>query len=56
MHESGTGGFSKYGIISQMPLTTVASPVNQLDNQTYWQIREGNDATRVGYFGMQLEN
>jgi putative alpha-1,2-mannosidase len=56
MHESGTGGFPKYGIIPQMPLTTVAPPVNLLDNQTYWQTREGNDIARVGYFKMKLEN
>jgi hypothetical protein len=41
MHESGTGGFLKYGIIPQMPLTTIAPPVNLLDNQTYWQARVG---------------
>jgi putative alpha-1,2-mannosidase len=56
MHESGTGGYPKYGIIPQMPLTTVAPPVNLLDNQTYWQTREVNDTARVGYFQMQLEN
>jgi putative alpha-1,2-mannosidase len=56
MHESGTGGFPKYGIIPQMPLTTVAPPVNLLDNQTYWQSRIGNDTASPGYFRMQLEN
>ncbi|KAJ9130912.1 Glycosyl hydrolase [Pleurostoma richardsiae] len=56
MHESGTGGFPKYGVISQMPLTTVGAPVNVLDNQTYWQSRVGNDTARVGYFRTQLEN
>lgn len=39
MHESGTGGGPKYGFPSQMPLTTIDSPVNLLDNLTYWQKR-----------------
>ncbi|KAF4633212.1 hypothetical protein G7Y89_g4919 [Cudoniella acicularis] len=56
MHESGTGGFPKYGIIPQMPLTTIKSPVNLLDNQTYWQTRVGDDIAKVGYFKTQLEN
>lgn len=56
MHESGTGGPAKYGIISQMPLTTIDYPVNLLDNTTYWQKRAGNDTASVGYFRTQLEN
>ena len=56
MHESGTGGFPKYGLIPQMPLTSVSPPVNLLDNQTYWQTRVGNDTAEVGYFKTQLEN
>ncbi|KAE8447054.1 hypothetical protein EG329_011189 [Mollisiaceae sp. DMI_Dod_QoI] len=56
MHESGTGGFPKYGIIPQMPLTSVTPPVNLLDNQTYSQSRVGNDTARVGYFKTKLEN
>ncbi|KAK5999247.1 putative secreted glycosidase [Cladobotryum mycophilum] len=56
MHESGTGGAPKYGIISQMPLTTIDAPVNVLDNRTYWQPRVGNDIARVGYFKTSLEN
>ena len=39
MHESGTGGAPKYGLIAQMPLTSVDSPVNVLDNLTYSQPR-----------------
>lgn len=39
MHESGTGGPPKYGLVSQMPLTTVDAPVNVLDNLTYSQPR-----------------
>ena len=56
MHESGTGGFPKYGIIPQMPLTTIAPPVDVLDNRTYWQARTGNDTASVGYFKTQLQN
>lgn len=56
MHESGTGGPPKYGIISQMPLTTVDAPVNLLDNQTYWQKRVINDTASVGYFSTKLES
>ncbi|ORY64820.1 glycosyl hydrolase [Pseudomassariella vexata] len=56
MHESGTGGPSKYGIIPQMPLTSIKAPVNILDNQTYWQTRVGDDIAEVGYFKTQFEN
>lgn len=57
MHESGTGGFPKYGVVAQMPLTTVDAPVNVLDNTTYWQERSsggGGDEARVGYFRTAL--
>ncbi|KAI6899081.1 alpha-1,2-mannosidase, putative subfamily [Hortaea werneckii] len=56
MHESGTGGAPKYGLVPQMPLTTVDEPVNILDNRTYWQDRVGNDTARVGYYATRLEN
>lgn len=56
MHESGTGGCSKYGVVSQMPLTNIEAPVNVLDNQTYWQARVGEDQASVGYFSTELEN
>lgn len=56
MHESGTGGPPKYGIISQMPLTTIEAPVNLLDNQTYWQKRIVNDTASVGHYSTKLEN
>jgi putative alpha-1,2-mannosidase len=56
MHESGTGGFPKYGIIPQMPLTSIAAPVNLLDNTTYWQGRVGDDIASVGYFKTMLQN
>ena len=39
MHESGTGGAPKYGVIPQMPLTSIEAHVNLLDNQTYAQPR-----------------
>lgn len=56
MHESGTGGPAKYGIISQMPLTKIDGSVNILDNRTYWQERTVNDSATVGYYSTQLEN
>ena len=57
MHESGTGGPPKYGIVSQMPLTNLDAPVNILDNTTYWQKRTVvNDTASVGYYSTQLEN
>lgn len=56
MHESGTGGAPKYGIIHQMPLTTITTPVNILDNTTYMQTRIGNDTAQVGYFSTNLES
>lgn len=55
MHESGTGGPAKYGIIPQMPLTTLDN-VNVLDNTTYWQKRTGPETTKVGYYATALEN
>ncbi|CAN8095877.1 unnamed protein product [Discula destructiva] len=54
MHESGTGGAPKYGIIAQMPLTSISPPVNLLDNTTYWQRRVGDDVATVGYYKTQL--
>jgi len=56
MHVSGTGGYPKYGIIPQMPLTSIDAPVNILDNTTYWQDRVGNDTAKVGYYKTSLEN
>lgn len=56
LHVSGTGASPKYGLISQMPLTTVEPPVNVLDNTTYWQKRVGNDSASVGYYKTSLEN
>lgn len=56
MHEHGTGGGPKYGVVAQMPLTTIESPVNILDNTTYWQRRVGDDVARVGYYKTELES
>lgn len=56
LHESGTGGFPKYGVVPQMPLTDVGSSVNLLDNTTYFQRRIGNDTAKLGYFKTELEN
>lgn len=56
LHVSGTGASPKYGMIAQMPLTTVDPPVNVLDNTTYWQRRVGNDSASVGYYKTHLKN
>lgn len=55
LHESGTGGAPKYGIISQMPLTNM-NGINVMDNLTYMQPRATNDTAFVGYFGTSLAN
>lgn len=55
LHESGTGGAVKYGVISQMPLTS-ADSFNVLDNTTYMQARTTKDSASVGYYKTSLEN
>ena len=56
MHESGTGGPAKYGIVPQMPLATLDG-VNVLDNRTYWQNRVfEEEEARVGGFRTKLES
>ncbi|ORY68498.1 alpha-1,2-mannosidase family protein-like protein [Pseudomassariella vexata] len=55
LHVSGTGGAPTYGLIPQMPLTTLEG-VNLLDNITYMQPRVGDDVASVGYYKTQLEN
>lgn len=55
LHVSGTGGAPKYGIIPQMPLTSLEG-VNLLDNLTYMQPRIGNDTASVGYYKTSLQN
>lgn len=39
-----------------MPLTSIAPPVNILDNLTYFQSRVGDDVASVGYYSTQLIN
>ena len=39
-----------------MPLTSIASPVNILNETTYWQKRVGTDQATVGHFHADLEN
>lgn len=56
LHEGGTGGAPKYGLIPQMPLTTISEPVNILDNRTYWQTRMGEDVAAVGHFKTSLKS
>lgn len=55
LHESGTGGAPTYGLIPQMPLTTLEG-VNLLDNVTYMQPRTSPDEASVGYYKTQLQN
>ncbi|KAI0128676.1 alpha-1,2-mannosidase family protein-like protein [Xylariales sp. AK1849] len=55
LHESGTGGAPTYGLIPQMPLTSLDG-VNLLDNLTYMQPRVVGDAASVGYYKTQLQN
>lgn len=54
LHVSGTAGAPKYGVIAQMPLTTVDGPVNVLVNSTYSQPRVGKDVAQVGYYKTSL--
>ncbi|EZF32100.1 hypothetical protein H109_07623 [Trichophyton interdigitale MR816] len=55
LHESGTGGAPKYGVISQMPLSTL-DRVDVADNRTYMQPRVGKDSASVGYYRTRLQN
>lgn len=55
LHVSGTGGAPKYGVVPQMPLTSLEG-VNVLDNLTYMQQRVGNDIASVGYYRTHLQN
>ncbi|EQB45904.1 hypothetical protein CGLO_15142 [Colletotrichum gloeosporioides Cg-14] len=55
LHVSGTGGAPTYGLIPQMPLTTLEG-VNLLDNITYMQPRVGHDVAEVGYYKTVLES
>lgn len=55
LHVSGTGGAPKYGIIPQMPLTSLDG-VNVLDNLTYMQPRTTDDTASIGYYKTSLQN
>jgi hypothetical protein len=39
-----------------MPLTSIHTPINILDNTTYWQERVVKDTATVGYYSTKLEN
>lgn len=52
MHESGTGGAPKYGVVSQMPVVgTLSNPLEDLG-----QNRSVNDTASIGYYKSELEN
>ncbi|GME23223.1 Glycosyl hydrolase 92 [Neofusicoccum parvum] len=55
LHESGTGGAVKYGVVAQMPLASLEG-VNVLDNVTYSQQRIRNDSASPGYYRTDLAN
>ncbi|RDW87775.1 alpha-1,2-mannosidase family protein-like protein [Coleophoma crateriformis] len=55
LHESGTGGAPTYGIVPQMPLTSLEG-VNLMDNLTYMQPRTTRDTASVGYYKTSLAN
>ncbi|KAJ3544751.1 hypothetical protein NM208_g2884 [Fusarium decemcellulare] len=55
LHVSGTGGAPTYGLIPQMPLTSIEG-VNVLDNLTYMQERVSHDVAEVGYYRTNLKN
>lgn len=54
-HVSGTGGGPVYGVVSQMPLSSLDG-VNVLDNITYMEPRVGKDQAIVGYYKTTLQN
>lgn len=50
LHESGTGGAPKYGVVSQMPvLDNISNPLANLNDT-----RVGTDETSVGYYKASL--
>lgn len=55
LHVSGTGGAPTYGLVPQMPLTSLEG-VNLMDNMTYMQPRAKPDEASVGYYKMSLQN
>lgn len=51
LHESGTGGAPKYGVVSQMPVVgDVTNPLGDAMNDT----RAKDDVTEVGYYKASL--
>uniref|UniRef100_A0A8H7TS89 Glycosyl hydrolase family 92 domain-containing protein n=1 Tax=Bionectria ochroleuca TaxID=29856 RepID=A0A8H7TS89_BIOOC len=51
LHESGTGGAPKYGVVSQMPVVgTIENPLSDKMNDT----RASADKTEVGYYKASL--
>lgn len=51
LHESGTGGAPKYGVVSQMPVVgKVTNPLSDAMNDT----RAATDVTKVGYYKASL--
>lgn len=51
LHQSGTGGAPKYGVVSQMPVVgTVENPLSDAMNDT----RASPDLTEVGYYKASL--
>jgi putative alpha-1,2-mannosidase len=55
LHVSGTGGVPTYGLVPQMPLTSLES-VNLMDNTTYMQARTKPDEASVDYYKTSLQN
>ncbi|KAI1825532.1 glycoside hydrolase family 92 protein [Xylaria intraflava] len=52
VHESGTGGAPKYGVVSQMPVPgTITNPLGNLSVG-----RSTDDETRLGYYKSNLSN
>lgn len=50
MHESGTGGAPKYGVVNQMPVSgNLSNPLLDLGQE-----RRANDTASVGYYKAQL--
>lgn len=50
MHESGTGGAPKYGVVSQMPVIgNISNPLLDLNDT-----RAAADVTSVGYYKSSL--
>lgn len=51
LHESGTGGAPKYGVVSQMPVVgTIENPLSDAMNDT----RAEPDVSAVGYYKASL--